>query len=101
MPHDTTTATKDAWTAFPARPAGQSDRDRHGFAKALTTDAGRAWLKLLDERKDRALSVVSSQYAVTGRWPAALAVPEAAADDVARAAVHGDSGLGQSLLGLV
>jgi hypothetical protein len=100
MPHETTT-TQDAWTAFPARPAGQSDRDRHGFAKALTTDAGRAWLKLHDERKDRALSVVSPQHAITGRWPGGLVVPEAAADDVARAAVHGDAGLGQSLLGLV
>lgn len=78
-----------------------NERNRLGLAKALTTQAGRAWLKLLDERKDLALSVVSSQCAITGRWPADLVVPDAAADDIARAAVHGDAGLGQSFLGLV
>jgi hypothetical protein len=77
------------------------ERDRLGMAKALTTDAGRAWLKLLDERKGWALSVVTPQCAVAGHWPAGLLVPDAAADDVVRAAVHGDAGLGQSLLGLV
>jgi hypothetical protein len=77
------------------------ERDRVGLAKALTTDAGRAWLTLLGGRKDWALSVVSPQCAVAGRWPAGLVFPDAAADDVARAAVHGDAGLGQSFLGLM
>ena len=76
-------------------------RDRLGLAKGLTTEAGRAWLKLFDERKDRVLSAVSAQAAVAGRWPTGLIVPDAAADDVARAAIHGDAGLGQSFLGLV
>jgi len=79
----------------------RDERNRLGLAKVLTTDTGRAWLKLFDERKDRVLSPVSPQAAVAGRWPAELVVPDAAADDVARAAVHGDAGLGQSFLGLV
>ncbi len=48
----------------------RDERNRLGLAKVLTTDAGRAWLKLFDERKDRVLSPVSPQAAVAGRWPA-------------------------------
>ncbi len=77
-----------------------NERNRLGLAKALTTQAGRAWLKLLDERKNSALSVVSSQCAITGRWPADSSSPMQR-PTICRAAVHGDAGLGESFLGLV
>jgi hypothetical protein len=71
----------------------------HGLALALTTDAGRAWLKL--GSKDAALSYVKPTHATVGCWPDALAVPDDAADALARVAVHIDAGLGRSLLAMM
>jgi hypothetical protein len=70
-----------------------------GLALALTTNAGRAWLKL--GSKDAALSYVKPTHATVGCWPDALAVPDDAADALARVAVHIDAGLGRSLLAMM
>jgi hypothetical protein len=80
--------------------AFRDERDRVGLAKALTTEAGRAWLKPSEERKDRELSGISPEYAVVNRWPIDMVVPDTAADAIARAAVHADAGFGQSFLEL-
>lgn len=78
MQHEITTA-KDTWAAFPARSAGHSV-------------GGMAAVEL---------SAVPPSCMVNGRWPADLALPDAATDGVARAAAHGDAGLGRSFLGRV
>jgi hypothetical protein len=87
----------------PADPAAVNEAMReavaeHGLALALKTDAGRAWLKLA---KDGALSYVKPTHATVGCWPDGLAVPDDAADELARVAVHIDVGLGRSLLALM
>ena len=77
----------------------------HGLALALTTDAGRAWLQLGNFKRsnagDAVLSYVKSTHATVGCWPDALAVPDDAADALARVAVHIDAGLGRSLLAMM
>jgi hypothetical protein len=77
----------------------------HGLALALTTDAGRAWLQLGNYKRCNAgataLSYVKSTHATVGCRPDALAVPDDAADALARVAVHIDAGLGRSLLALM
>jgi len=60
------------------------ERDRHGFAKALTTDAGRAWLKLHDECKDRARSLARLSWLCQKLRPTMLPLPPSTATPKAR-----------------
>lgn len=99
--------------AVASSPAGKAAAMREameehgGFANALVTEAGRAWIRAADDAEKTApngkpvepkISFVMPSHQTVGRWSDGLAVPDDVADALARVAVHVDTGLGSSLL---